>query len=147
MFDSRTRIANISWDILNTWPIQYSWDLSIWRSGSTFRVLGFSQLRTLSRSATSWTTRKNSISVACTWDGIFLQPLPEIRDCRWGSEERPIRNWQLCGVWKIPFCDRRAIRLAHKHVCFTNPCINVIVPTSVSRDYHPEVLERIKVSF
>jgi len=40
------------WGILDTWPNQRSCDLSIQRSGSTFRALQLSQLRTLSRSVT-----------------------------------------------------------------------------------------------
>ena len=50
---------------------QSSWNLSIWRSGSTFRAVRISRLRSLSRSVTPWTLRKSSISAACTWDNIF----------------------------------------------------------------------------
>jgi len=32
-------LANLFWDIPGTWHNQSSWDLSIWRSGLTFRVL------------------------------------------------------------------------------------------------------------
>ena len=39
-------LANISWDILNTWSNQRSWDLSIRKSSSTFMALRISQLRT-----------------------------------------------------------------------------------------------------
>ena len=56
-----TCLANLSWDFLDTWPrqrIYCSWDFSIRRSGSTFRTLRISQLRTLSRSVTPWTHRK-----------------------------------------------------------------------------------------
>jgi len=43
-----------------------SWDLSMRRSGSTFRALRISQLRLLSGSVTPWTLRKNPISAACS---------------------------------------------------------------------------------
>jgi len=34
--------------------------------------------------------------------------------------------WQLCGVWKLPFCGHRAIKLTQNCVSFTNPCINLL---------------------
>jgi len=52
---SRTYLANLLWNFLDTWPKQRNWDLSILRSGSTFRVLRISQLLTLSPSVTLWT--------------------------------------------------------------------------------------------
>jgi len=33
-------------------------------------------------------------------------------------------NWQLCGVWKLPFCGHRTINLTQNWVSFANPCIN-----------------------
>jgi len=63
-----TRIANLSWGILVTWPHNRSWDLWIRKSGSTFKVLRISLLSTSSRSVTQWDLRKNLISAACTWD-------------------------------------------------------------------------------
>jgi len=42
---------------------------------------------------------------------------------------------------KALFCDHRAIKLTQTCVCFTNPCINLFVPSSVTRECHPEVLE------
>jgi len=69
---SRIFLANISWDILDTWSNQRIWDISIRRSGSTFRASRISQLHALSRSVTSWPLRKNLISVACTWDNVLL---------------------------------------------------------------------------
>jgi len=38
---SRTCLANLSWDILDAWPNQRSWDISIQRSGSTYRIYEF----------------------------------------------------------------------------------------------------------
>jgi len=35
------------------------------------------------------------------------------------------------------------IKLTQNFVCFTNPCINPVVPTSVIREYHPKVLEHL----
>jgi len=46
-------------------------------------------------------------------------------------------DWQLCGVWKLPFCDHRAIKLTPNCISFTNPCINILAPNSVTRNYHP----------
>jgi len=53
------------------------------------------------------------------------------------------KNWKLCGLWKLPFRHHGAITLTQKCVWFTNPCINSFVPTSVTREYHPKVLERL----
>jgi len=75
----KTCLASISWGILDTWPNQRSWDLSIRRSGSTFRALRFSQLRTLSRSVTPLALHKNPIAAACPWNLLF-RSLPKIQD-------------------------------------------------------------------
>ena len=53
------------------------------------------------------------------------------------------KNWKLCGLWKLPFRNHRAINLTQNCVCFTNPCINLFFSTSFTREYHPEVLERL----
>jgi len=34
---------------------------------------------------------------------------------------------------------QREIKLAQKSVCFTNPCINLLVRPFVTREYHPKV--------
>jgi len=44
---SRICFTCLSWGILDTWPNSRSCDLSIRRSGSTFRALQVEQLRTL----------------------------------------------------------------------------------------------------
>jgi len=31
------------------------------------------------------------------------------------------QNWQLCGVWMLPFCLHRATKLTQNCACFTNP--------------------------
>ena len=64
---NKTRLSDVSWGILVTRPVPI-WDLSIRRSGSTFRFLRISQLRNLLRSVKSWTLCKNTISAACSWD-------------------------------------------------------------------------------
>jgi len=46
------------------------------------------------------------------------------------------KNRQLCGVWTFPFCDHREIQLTQNWVCFTTPCINLLVPPSVTGEYH-----------
>jgi len=61
-------------------------DLSIQRSGSTFRALQISQQRTLSRSVIPWTLRKNPITAAFTWDNI-LSVITQ--DCK-------VSKWKVC---------------------------------------------------
>ena len=51
------------------------------------------------------------------------------------------KNWKPCGFWKLLFRRHGAIKLTQNCVCFTNPCINPFVPTSVTRTYHPKILE------
>jgi len=48
----------------------------------------------------------------------------------------PFKNWKLCGLWKLPFSHQGAIKLTQNCVCFINSCINLFVPTSVTREYH-----------
>jgi len=54
-----------------------------------------------------------------------------------------LKNWKLCGLWKLPFRHHGAIKLTQNCVCFINPCINPILPTCVTREYNPKVLERL----
>ena len=42
-------------------------------------------------------------------------------------------KWQHCGGWKLPFRHHREV--TQNYVNFTNPCINLLVPPSVSREY------------
>ena len=42
------------------------------------------------------------------------------------------KNWQLCGVWNLPFCDHRPRKLTQTCVCFTNLSINLLVLPSVT---------------
>jgi len=60
-----------------------------------------------------------------------------------GEDRKKCRfvKWQLCGVWKLPFCDHSAIKLTQNRVCFTNPRIKLLVLPSVTRECHPKVLE------
>ena len=50
-------------------------------------------------------------------------------DHRWGSEQRPIYKLAALQCLKAPV--------------LSPPCINLFVPTSVTREYHPKVLERL----
>jgi len=52
-----------------------------------------------------------------------------------------LKNWRLCGVWKLPCCDHRGIKLTQNCVCFINPCVSLLVPDSVTRAYHPKLLQ------
>jgi len=124
---SRTCLAILSWDILDTLPNQRIWDLSIWRRYDfTFRVLRNSKLRTLSRSVTLWILHKKTISRICTW----------------GEDRNKNRLKKcFCSVWKHLFFEHRAIKLTQECVCFSNPSFNLLVPPSVSRVYYPKVLD------
>ena len=87
-----------SWrDVAN----QCSWDLSIQRSDSTFRALGISQPRTLSRSFTTWTLRKNS-SLPLVLEVMCLQSFPKIHDHTWRSQQSPIGKLTALRCLKIP---------------------------------------------
>jgi len=56
-----------------------------------------------------------------------------------GEDRNKIRfkNWKLCLLWKLPFRLHGAVKRV------TNPCINPFVPTFVSHEHHPKVLERL----
>ena len=56
---SRSCLADNSWNILDTWMNQRSWDICIRWNDSTFRTLRSTQRYTLSRSVTPWTPRKH----------------------------------------------------------------------------------------
>ena len=40
-----------------------------------------------------------------------------------------IENCQYCGVWKLPLCDHRTIKVTQNCSCFTNPCTNLVPPS------------------
>ena len=44
------------------------------------------------------------------------------------------KNWKLWVLWKLPFHRHGAIKLTQNCVYFTNPCINLLAPSSVTRD-------------
>jgi len=77
---------------------------------------------------------------------VFFQSSPTIHDHRWGSEQRPIEKLKALRSLKEPVLSPRS-STAHAEwqncVSFTNPCINPFVSTSVTREYHPKVLERL----
>jgi len=79
---SRTRLSDLYWNILVTWPNHRSWDICIRRSGSTFWALRISQLRSLSRSVTPRTLRKiQSLPLVLEIDKIIATlslPLPSV---------------------------------------------------------------------
>ena len=72
----------------------------------------------------------------------LFQLLPKIHDHRWGPEQRPI--YKLTALW----CLKAAVawpqsEKAHAgfRLFFSNPCINFPFPSSVTREYHPKILE------
>ena len=50
------------------------------------------------------------------------------------------QSWQLCGVWKLPFCGYRPIKPTQKFVFFNIPCINLLVLPSFTCEYRPRYL-------
>jgi len=50
-------------------------------------------------------------------------------------------NWKICGVWKLPFCDHRAIKLTQNCVWLAELYMNLHDLLSVTREYHPKILE------
>jgi len=56
-----------------------------------------------------------------------------------------LNNGQLCGVWKLPFCHHRPIKLTQNCIWFTKPCIDLLAWSSVTREYHPKVLELLNL--
>ena len=88
-----------SYELVATWPNHRSWDLSVRRSGSTFKVLRTSRLRTLSQTVTQWTYRKNPLSAASTSQTLRFQSLLKIHDDSCGSERKPI--WKLAALWRF----------------------------------------------
>ena len=53
------------------------------------------------------------------------------------------KNSKLCGLWKLPYRHHGAIKFKQNWVFLSNLCINILVATSVTRQYHPKVLERL----
>ena len=66
-------LADHSWDILVTWTNHNGWDLSTWRSVSTFRTSLISQLSTVVNCHTV-NSSQNPISAACTRNSVSHYP-------------------------------------------------------------------------
>jgi len=102
-----------------SWLNHLSLNLSIWRSGSTFRALGISLLRTSSRRelfATPWTrevSRRGLFakipSLPLAPETTLFQPLLKIHYHTWDRNKDRFINWQLCSVWKLPLCDHNRV--------------------------------------
>jgi len=75
---------------------------------------------------TPWTLLKNPNFSACTWVDILSiitqDSWPRLKD----QNKDRFENWELCSVWKLPFCDHRAIKLTQNSVILTNACINLL---------------------
>jgi len=80
------------------------------------------------------------MAAACIW-GYFFSHCPKFTTIGKDRNKHRFKNWQLCGVWKLTFSDHRAVKLTQKWVSFNNTCINLLVPPSVTREKHPEVLK------
>jgi len=53
------------------------------------------------------------------------------------------KNSKLCGLWKLPYRHHGAIKFKQNWVFLSNLRINILITTSVTRQYHPKVLERL----
>jgi len=60
-----------------------------------------------------------------------------------GEDRNKDRLKKLFGLWKPPFRHHGVIKLRQNWVCFTDPCISLYFPTSITREYHPKLLERL----
>jgi len=85
--------------------------------------------------------RQNSNSAACTED-TTLSVTSKARDHRWRSEKRPNAVTYCFSTFSsLQLCDHRTMKFTQNYICFTNPCINLLVLSSVTREYHPKILE------
>jgi len=50
---------------------------------------------------------------------VFVQSLPRYMTISEGRNEDRFKYWQVCCIWKHPFCHHRAIKLTQNCVCFT----------------------------
>jgi len=133
----RTCLANRYWDTLVTCPIHHSWDFSIQkRRSSTFRALWISQLRTY-REVSHREQLAKILFLTLVLEITLFQSLPKIHDHRWESEQKLTALRCL----KAPVLWPQSDKLTQNCVCFINPCINLLVPPSVTREYHTKVFE------
>ena len=51
--------------------------------------------------------------------------------------------WKVCGVWKIPFHHYKAMKFTQNCVSLANPCIDILVPPSVTWECHRKILEHL----
>ena len=96
-----------------------SWrDLSVRRSGLTFRHLQISQLRTFCEVShrENVTLHFSKYHPSCTWVNTLSVINQELWSyVRIGTKKRFIIR-QLCGVWKLSLCDHRAMKLTQNCV-------------------------------
>ena len=105
-------------------------------------ILGFTDFRPVLFVTKCHTVNSSQISHLCR---LFFSQYSFSRHLRFmtTSEERNkvrFKNWKLCVLWKLPFRQHGTIKITQNCVCFTNPCINLFVPTFVTREYHPRYL-------
>ena len=108
-------------------------------------VPGFPDVRSVLFVTKHHTENSLQISHLCRlffWQYFFSRHLRFITTGEHRNNDR-FKNWKLCGLWNLTFCDHRAIKLTQNCVCFTNPYINIFVPTSTTREYHSKVLGRL----
>ena len=51
--------------------------------------------------------------------------------------------WKVCSVWKIPFHHYKAMKFTQNCVSLANPCIDILVPPSVTWECHRKILEHL----
>ena len=100
----------------------HSWNLSICRSNSTLGINVFHSWA-LCGEVSYHELFANSISATWTWDRILSVIIQDTRP----------KNRNVCGCWKQHFCHHKRIKLTQNCVWFTNPCIDLLAPPSVTR--------------
>jgi len=113
---SRICLINHSWGILDTWPKQRSCELYELHSCALCRVVSHRGLF------------PNIPSVPLILEIALFQWLTR-RLMTMGKDRNKDRfkNWQLCGVWKLPLCDHinevhAEVRLLYQSVCQSLCC-------------------------
>ena len=108
-------------------------------------ILGFTDFRPVLFVTTCHTQSSSQISHLCRvffWEYSFSRHLRFMTTGEDRNEDR-LKIWKLFVFWKLPFRHHGPIKLTQNCVCFLNPCFNRFVPTFVTREYHPKVLERL----
>ena len=106
---SRTCLVNLSWDILDTWLNQLSWDISIWKSGLMDWHSGFYEFHSCALCGeVSHHELFVKIPALPLAHDIALFDYPRFMTIGEDLNKNQFENWRLSTVWKLPFCDHIA---------------------------------------